>query len=167
MATQISDPQQLFVHKLGATLTMEQTVVTMLKELSGKANDTELKQQLSHHREETEQQIRNLNQIFAALGTQPQTQPCPVIDGLDKEGKETLQQTTPELHDAVILSGCAEVEHHEIAVYDGLITMAEQLDQDDIVALLEENLDQEEHTLKEVEKAFEQQAKHLAEQVTA
>ena len=43
---QISDPQQLFVHKLGSTLTMEQTVVTMLKELSGKANDTELKQQL-------------------------------------------------------------------------------------------------------------------------
>jgi ferritin-like metal-binding protein YciE len=164
---QISDPQQLFVHKLGATLTMEQTIVTMLKELSGRANDTELKQQLSHHREETEQQIDNLNQIFAALGARPQTQPCPVIDGLDKEGKDTLQQTAPGLHDAVILSGCAEVEHHEIAVYDGLITMAEQLDHDDVVALLEENLEQEEHTLKEVEKRFEKQAKQLAEQIAA
>jgi ferritin-like metal-binding protein YciE len=167
MAPQISDPQQFFVHKLGATLTMEQTVVKMLRELSGKANDTELKQQLSHHREETEQQIRNLNQIFAALGKPAQTQPCPVIDALEKEGKDTLQQTAPELHDAVILSGCAEVEHHEIAVYDGLIAIAEQLDQDDVVALLEENLEQEEHTLKEVEKAFEQQAKQLAERVTA
>jgi ferritin-like metal-binding protein YciE len=78
-----------------------------------------------------------------------------------------LQQTTPELHDAVILSGCGEVEHHEIAVYDGLITIAEQLDHDDVVALLEENLEQEEHTLKEVEKAFEDQAKQLAKRITA
>lgn len=164
---QITDPKQLFLHKLGATLTMEQTIVTMLKELSGKANDTELKQQLSHHREETEQQVTNLNQVFAALGSQPATRPCPVIDGLDREGKETLQQTTPELHDAVILSGCAEVEHHEIAVYDGLITIAEQLDHDDVVALLEENLEQEEHTLKEVEKGFEKQAKTLTDRITA
>ena len=164
---QIGDSRQLFVHKLGSTLTMEHTIVTMLKELSGKANDTELKQQLAHHREETEQQIRNLNQIFAALGAQPATQPCPVIDALERESKQMLQQTTPELHDAVILNGCAEVEHHEIAVYDGLITIAEQLGHDDIVALLEENLEQEEHTLKEVEKAFEEQAKQLAERVTA
>ena len=40
--------------------------------------------------------------------------------------------------------------------------MAEQLDAGDVVALLEENLEQEEHTLKEVEQAFEQQAKQLA-----
>jgi ferritin-like metal-binding protein YciE len=164
---QITDPKQLFVHNLGSTLTMEQTIVSMLKELSGRANDTELKQQLSHHREETEQQITNLNQIFTALGSQPQTQPCPAIDGLEQEGKAVLQQTAPQLHDAVILSGCAEVEHHEIAVYDGLITMAEQLDHDDVVALLEENLEQEEHTLKEVEKAFEEQAKQLVERITA
>ena len=164
---QIGDPRQLFVRKLGSTLTLEQTIVTTLKELSGRANDTELKRQLAHHREETEQQIRNLNQIFAALGGQAAAQPCPVIDALEQEGKQMLQQTTPELHDAVILSGCAEVEHHEIAVYDGLITIAEQLDHDDIVALLEENLEQEEHTLKEVEKAFEEQAKQLAERVTA
>jgi ferritin-like metal-binding protein YciE len=160
---QITGPKQLFLHKLGATLTMEQTIVPMLDELSGKANDTELKEQLDHHRQETEQQIANLNQVFSALGSKPQTQPCPTIEGLKQEGKQMLQQTTPELHDAVILSGCAEVEHHEIAVYDGLITTAEELDQDDVVALLEENLEQEEHTLKEVEKAFEEQAKQLAE----
>jgi ferritin-like metal-binding protein YciE len=158
----LTEPKQLFLHKLGATLTMEQTVVAMLKELAGTANEPELKEQLSHHRQETEQQIANLNHAFSALGTQPQTQPCPTIDALEREGNEMLRQTAPELHDAVILSGCAEVEHHEIAVYDGLITIAEQLDHDDVVALLEENLEQEEHTLKEVEKAFEEQAKQVA-----
>jgi ferritin-like metal-binding protein YciE len=164
---ELTDPKQLFMHKLGATLTMEETVVKMLQELEGKANSTELKEQLSHHHDETQGQIANLTQAFSAAGTEPQRQPCPVIEGLEQEGKETLQQAVPELYDAVILSGCAEVEHHEIAVYDGLITMADELDLDDVVALLKENLEQEEHTLKEVEKAFEKQAKELAERIAA
>jgi ferritin-like metal-binding protein YciE len=164
---QITDPKQLFLQKLGATLTMEETIVGMLQELEQEANESELKEQLSHHREETQGQINNLTQAFSSLGKDPERKPCPVIDGLKIEGEQTLQQTTTELHDAVILSGCAEVEHHEIAVYNGLITMAEKLDQDDLVALLEENLEQEEHTLKEVEKGFEKQSKKLAERVTA
>jgi ferritin-like metal-binding protein YciE len=164
---QIGDPKTLFQHKLGAALTMEETVLTMLNELEGKAHEEELKQQLSHHADETQGQIRNLQQAFSALGVETQKQPCPTIEGLQTEGQQMLQQTATSLHDAVILGGCAEVEHHEIAVYDGLITMADELDADDIVALLEENLDQEEHTLKQVEKAFEKQSKQLAETVSA
>ena len=45
--------------------------------------------------------------------------------------------------------------------------MANELDLDDVVTLLEENLDQEQHTLKEVEKAFKKQAKEQAEKVAA
>jgi ferritin-like metal-binding protein YciE len=164
---ELNDAKTFFAHKLGATLTMEETVVTMLKELEGKANQTDLKEQLSHHRDETEGQISNLTQAFSALGKDPERKPCPVIEALDKEGKETLQKTSPELYDMAILAGCAEVEHHEIAVYDGLITMANELDLDDVVTLLEENLDQETHTLKEVEKALEKQAKEQAEKVAA
>jgi ferritin-like metal-binding protein YciE len=164
---EITDPKRFFFHKLGAALTMEETVVTMLQELEGKANSGELKEQLSHHRDETQGQISNLTQAFAACGRDPERKPCPAIQGLEKEGQETLEQTTPELYDAVILAGCAEVEHHEIAVYDGLITLADELDLDDVVALFKENLEQEEHTLKEVEKAFEKQAKELAERIPA
>ena len=164
---QIGDPKQLFVHKLGAALTMEETVVTMLQELEQKASEAELKEQLSHHREETQQQIGNLEQAFSAIGLGKRKQPCPAIEGLEVEGKEMLQQSAQELYDAVILSGCAEVEHHEIAVYEGLITMADELGEDDVVALLKENLEQEEHTLEEVEKAFEKQSKKLAERIAA
>jgi ferritin-like metal-binding protein YciE len=164
---QIGDPKQLFVHKLGAALTMEETVLSMLEELEQQANEAELKEQLSHHHDETRQQVANLEQAFSALGASKQKQPCPAIEGLEVEGKELLQQSAQELYDAVILSGCAGVEHHEIAVYDGLITMADELGEDDIVALLKENLEQEEHTLKEVEKAFEKQSKKLAERIAA
>jgi ferritin-like metal-binding protein YciE len=164
---ELTDPKKFFFHKLGATLTMEETVVTMLLELEGKANSGELKEQLSHHRDETQGQISNLTQAFSAAGREPERKPCPVIDGLEKEGKDTLQQTAPELYDAVILAGCSEVEHHEIAVYEGLITMADELELDDVVSLLKENLEQEEHTLKEVDKAFEKQVEDLAERIPA
>ncbi|HEY6835791.1 MAG TPA: DUF892 family protein [Gaiellaceae bacterium] len=164
---QIGDPKQLFMHKLGAALTMEETVLSMLGELEQQANQADLKEQLSHHHDETRQQVANLQQAFSAIGREVEKRPCPAIDGLQKEGKEMLQQSAQELYDAVILSGCAEVEHHEIAVYDGLIQMADELGEEDIVALLKENLEQEEHTLKEVEKAFKKQTKELAERIAA
>ena len=55
--TTIETPQELFVHKLGAALTMESTVEEMLGKLVEKAKSSELKQQLRHHREETQAQI--------------------------------------------------------------------------------------------------------------
>lgn len=161
---QIGDPKQLFVHKLGAALTMEETVLSMLEELEQQANEAELKEQLSHHHDETRQQVANLEQAFSALGASKQKQPCPAIEGLEVEGKELLQQSAQELYDAVILSGCAEVEHHEIAVYDGLIIMAEQMGDDDVIALLNENIEQESATLEKAIKSAERLAQRVVRQ---
>ena len=61
----------------------------------------------------------------------------------------------------MILSGVIETEHHEIAVYDGLIIKAEQMDEDDIVALLQENLEQEESALDKAVKSAEKSAQQL------
>src|SRR5204863_10193492 len=150
-----------------ATLTMKRTNVDTLEELEREAHSSELKEHLSHQRDETQGQIANVTQAFAAFGRDAERKPCPVIEGLNEEGEKTLQETTTELHGLVILAGCSEVEHHEIAVYNGLIELADQLGEDDVVALLKENLEQEEHTLKGVEKAFEKQTKTQAERVAA
>jgi|tagenome__1003787_1003787.scaffolds.fasta_scaffold20844845_2 ferritin-like metal-binding protein YciE len=151
--TNIDDPHQLFLHNLGAALTMENTVDTMLGKLIEAANDSELTQQLRHHREETQAQIRNLHQAFQALGEEPKEMPCPAIEGIEKEGETNLLMTSDELNDAVILAGAAETEHHEIAAYENLIVHANAMGHDDVVALLQENLEQEQHTLGEVLKA--------------
>ncbi len=154
----IESPKDLFVHKLGAALTMENTVEEMLGGLVEKANDPQLKQQLRHHREETQAQIRNLRQAFSTIGMEAKERPCPAIEGIEKEGDSTLGMTEESLNDAVILAGAAETEHHEIAVYENLIVHASALGHDDIVSLLQENLEQEQHTLGEVLKATIQQA---------
>jgi ferritin-like metal-binding protein YciE len=159
--TKIENPKELFVHNLGATLTMENTVEEMLGKLVEEANDSELKKQLRHHREETQAQIRNLHQVFESLGMQPQTNPCPAIEGIEREGEANLKMADESLHDDVILAGCAETEHHEIAVYENLIVHANALGHDDITTLLTENLEQEQHTLGEVLKASMKKAKKV------
>jgi ferritin-like metal-binding protein YciE len=57
------------------------------------------------------------------------------------------------------------VEHYEIATYQGLLTQAEAMGQEDIVALLQENLEQEQHTLGEVERSAERLAQRAAQTV--
>ena len=157
----VETPNELFTHKLGAALTMEETILEMLDELEGEASDPQLKQQLRKHHQETQQHVQNLRQIFVALGEEPEKQDCPTIEGLQKEGKAMIKQVDDSLVDAVILNGVIETEHHEIAVYDGLIITAEQMEDEDVVALLHENLEQEEATLDRAVKAAEQSAQQL------
>lgn len=139
----------------------------MLEKNAQEAQDEQIKQQFSHHREETRQQVQNLEQALQALGEQPTTQPCPAIDGLKTEAEQMVQQTSSQLVDSVLLGGAAETEHHEIAVYEGLITKAEAMGQQEIVDLLQQNLEQEQHTLQEVESKAQQLAQREAQQVRA
>ena len=159
----IESPRELFVHKLGAALTMEETILGMLEELAEKANDPQLKQNLRAHHRETEQQVRNLERAFQALGVEQDAQPCPTIEGLEKEGEQNLKDVDAALNDAVILAGVIETEAHEIAVYDGLITVAEAMDEQDIVALLRENLENEQQTLQKARKAKVQLSQRIAQ----
>jgi ferritin-like metal-binding protein YciE len=134
----------------------------MLGQLIEAAQDGELKQQLRHHREESQAQIRNLRRAFESLGQEPKEMPCPAIEGIEKEGQMSLLMVADALKDSVILAGAAETEHHEIAVYDGLITHAGAMGHEDVVALLRENLEQEQHTLAEVEKATQTNAQRTS-----
>jgi ferritin-like metal-binding protein YciE len=158
MFERLNTPQELFSFKLGAALTMENNVLEMLGKLEEESQSDQLKQQFRHHAEETQQQIRNIEQAFHALGQEPDDSPCPAIQGLDKEAKANIKMADDSVVDAVILSGAAETEHHEIAVYEGLITQANAMGKNDVVQLLQQNLEQEQHTLEEVKQAAQQLA---------
>jgi ferritin-like metal-binding protein YciE len=162
MFERLNTPQELFSFKLGAALKMENTVLEMLGKLEEEAQRDQLKQQFRHHADETREQIANLEQAFKELGEEPDDSPCPAIEGIDKEGKANIKKADDSVVDAVILSGAAETEHHEIAVYEGLITHAEAMGQAEIVRLLTANLEQEQHTLEEVKSATRELARETA-----
>jgi ferritin-like metal-binding protein YciE len=157
---QLSDPQELFAYKLGTTLAAERKVHTELGKMERKAQLPELKQGFARHREETEQQIRNVEQALEAIGAPATAHDDLVAKAIAQQAEQMLGRVDDSLVDAVLAAGAADTEHHEIAMYDGLIAMAGKMGQEDVVALLQENLEQELQTLRELETVTER----LAEQ---
>jgi ferritin-like metal-binding protein YciE len=101
----IESPRDLYIHKLGAALEMENTILEMIQQLEEHANNTQLEQALAHHRQETEQHVANLERAFQALGEEPNASSCPAIEGLEKEGQANLKMVDESLNDDVIVSG--------------------------------------------------------------
>jgi ferritin-like metal-binding protein YciE len=147
MFEHLNTPEEIFSFKLGATLTMEKKLVEVLEELEESAQRNEIKQALREHREETKQHVANVERCFELLGEEIDDSPCPAIEGMAKEGKATIKKTDDSVVDAVILSAATESEHHEIAVYETLITNAEARGASEVAGLLRQNLEQEKHAL--------------------
>src|SRR4051794_13407509 len=159
MFERLNTPEEAYNFKLGAASKMEHTVLDKILEDSiDEAHDEGIKQLFRHHADETRQQIRNLEQVFGAFGWDVDDSPCPAIEALHKEAKTNVKKTDDAIVDSVILSGALETEHHEIAVYEGLIIDARAMGRDDVVRLLEQNLEQEQHTLQEAKSALEKVA---------
>lgn len=145
---------ELLAHKLGSALTMERDVLKMLDKLHEEAHSEQLKQHLAHHADETREQERNIVRAFESLGMEADDKPCPAIEAIDKEGRVQIKRAADWLVDDIILAGAAETEHYEIAVYEWLIAHVEAMGRTDVVALLQQNLEQEQHTLDEVRRAI-------------
>jgi ferritin-like metal-binding protein YciE len=160
---EVNDARALFVHQLGEALNMERTVLTMLKRNREAAQDSEVEQLFADHLAETEGHVANLEQAFSVLGEQAAGHTCYGMDGMKKEAQDMIEKITPELLDGALAAGATHVEHYEIATYKGLLTHAEAMGEEDITALLQENLEQEEQTLAKVEST----AVRLAQRATA
>ena len=154
MFERLNTPEEAYNWKLGAALKMEHTVLEKILEDSiEESQDARLEQLFRHHADETRQQIRNLEQVFERFGWDVDDSPCPAIEAIHKEAKSNVKKTDDSIVDSIILSGALETEHHEIAVYEDLIINARAMGRDDVVRLLQQNLEQEQHTLGEVMKS--------------
>lgn len=160
---EINNAKKLFEHELGMALGAERKVLATLKKLEASARREELKQRFRHHHEETEGQIENVEQALRAIGAEGGHE-SDAANGIAVEGEKLIEKVDEELVDAVLLAAAAKTEHVEIAMYEGLITKAAAMGADDVVALLQENLEQELHTLEEVRQASQMLSTELAAQ---
>jgi ferritin-like metal-binding protein YciE len=130
----------------------------MLGKNAKAAQSSELADLFRHHQRETREHIANLEKVFAVFGWDVDGSPCPAIEGIEKEGKANVRKSGKLVVDDVLLAGAAETEHHEIAVYEALITHAQAMGKGEVVELLKQNLEQEQQTLGEVMQAAEKAA---------
>ena len=160
----ITEPRQLFVKELGEMLYVEQELAKeVLPELVREVKHPKFKEGLETHLEETREHVKNLERAFELLGESAQAEKSRPMDGLKQQHDMIARDIEPDvLRDLFDAAAAAKTEHLEISGYQSLITSAESLGEDEIVSLLEENLDDERKTLKEVEQIAEELAKQPA-----
>jgi ferritin-like metal-binding protein YciE len=136
--------EDLFVHFLRDMYYAEKQVLKALPKMSRKADAEELRAAFDHHREETEQHVANLEQVFELLELRPRGVTCEAIDGILEEGKEIMSEADDaDTRDAGMIAAAQAVEHYEITRYGTLIAWANQLGKQDAAKLLRANLEQE------------------------
>jgi ferritin-like metal-binding protein YciE len=150
MFERIKSPEDLMHHKLAVAMRMEHMTLGMLGKNAEESNDEQVSQLLRRHQEETREQIDRLDKAFGAFGWEPDEDIDLVIGAQDKEATAEVKTTDDRLVDNIILQCAAATEHHEIAVYEGLIANSRAMGRDDVAQLLQQNLEQEQHTLDEV-----------------
>lgn len=134
----------LFQHALKDIYYAEKKIYKALPKMIKAAEDDDLKQGLTDHREETADQIAKLEEIFELMGMRPKAEKCDAIDGILEEGDGILEDfgdTTAG--DAAIIFSCQAVEHYEITRYGGMYAFATALGLKEVADLVQEILTQE------------------------
>jgi ferritin-like metal-binding protein YciE len=148
----LTTPRELFVHELSDAMSAEQQILKMLPELQNEVLNHEVQEALKTHEQETQQQIRNIQEVFRQLGETPEATTCYAVKGLDEEHKALLkEQPSPEILEMANLSAASKTEHYEMAMYTGLVQLAKDLGENEAAQLLQDNLDQEKEMAVRVE----------------
>jgi ferritin-like metal-binding protein YciE len=140
----MKDLEGLFKHFLRDIYYAEKQILKTLPKMARKAGSDQLREALEEHRQETEQQIENLEQVFEMVGLKPRGVTCEAMDGILEEGKEIMEEAEAEdARDAGMIAAAQAVEHYEITRYGTMIAWAGTLGMADAARLLQQNLDQE------------------------
>ncbi|HEY1933515.1 MAG TPA: ferritin-like domain-containing protein [Acetobacteraceae bacterium] len=122
----------------------ERQILKALPKMAKAAQNSDLKEALTHHRQETEGQVERLQKAFESMGKAARGSTCEAINGIIEEGEETVEQF-PEgsVRDAGIVANAQAVEHYEMARYGTIIAWARIGGHNDVVKLMEETLAEE------------------------
>jgi len=158
----ITTLHELFLEQLRDLYSAETQLTKALPEMAKAANDAKLKQGFETHLEETKGHVQRLEQIFKKLDEKPTGKTCQAMEGVIKEGKETINEdATPEVKDAALIAAAQRVEHYEIAGYGTVRTYAKLMGHDDASALLQQTLDEEAATDKKLTTAAQTLNAHV------
>lgn len=143
----LSSLEELYHEELQDIYDAEHQILKALPKMVEAASAPELKRAFDLHLQQTQGQIRRLEQIFGQIGMKPQGKPCVAMEGLITEGAELIaMRADPEVKDAGLIAAAQRIEHYEIAGYGCLRTWARQLGHHQVAQLFQQTLDEEEQT---------------------
>ncbi|SRR5712692_5453600 len=90
----IQSPRDLFFYNLCAMYDAEQKLTQILPILAQECISPQAREAFMQHEQETFQHVRNLEQCFQILGSQPRTLENHTVAGLRRDHDETTSQHT-------------------------------------------------------------------------
>jgi ferritin-like metal-binding protein YciE len=136
--------KEVLIDELRDMYSAENQLVKALPKLAKGAKDSTLKQLFTEHLAETKGQVLRLRQVFEHLEEKPTGEHCNGMEGVIEEGADALEKDEEGASfDSGIIGAALRTEHYEIAGYTACIAMAKTLGEREIVALLNENLQEE------------------------
>ncbi|WP_226481658.1 ferritin-like domain-containing protein [Natrinema amylolyticum] len=155
----IDSTEDLFVDGLKHAYHTEQRLVDALEELEQTSSNEELTSGFAEHREETQNHIDRLEEVFEQVDASAEGEEDPVVEGMIEAHEEFMDKDpSQEAIDRFNIAAGQKSEHYEIAVYGNLIPMADQLGMDDAADTLEQTLREEQdelETLSEMGEEFD------------
>src|SRR5436190_13202720 len=113
----------LLVHELQDIYNAEGQILKALPKMIKAATHPDLKRAFEEHRQQTEGQVRRLEQAFKLLGVPAKGRRCEGMAGLIEEGKQVMEEDAElPVRDAALISAAQKVEHYEIASYGCVCT---------------------------------------------
>lgn len=149
--------RQLYVDELKDLYSAETQLVKVLPKLAKASSYAGLRQAFEEHLRQTSEHVSRLEQIFDTLGETPGGKKCVGMEGLVKEGAETMQEKYGDtVMDAAIIGVAQRVEHYEIAGYGTVRAFAELLGENNHVPLIEQTLEEEKRADEKLTQLAEQ-----------
>lgn len=143
----LKDLNALFLHELRDLYSAEKQLTKALPKMAKAATNEELQRGFEGHLEETEKQIKRLEEVFRELDASPRGPKCAAMEGLIEESKELLEnEADPRVLDAALIGAAQRVEHYEIAGYGCVRSLAQQLGMTRLAEELQHTLDEEKKT---------------------
>lgn len=140
--------QDLFVEQLKDLYSAEQQFTEAQTKVAKAVSDSELKEGVTMHIEQTKEQIARLKKVAEMLDLSSLTgKTCQAAKGLVAEAEELLSEDgDPAVKDAGIIASLQRVEHYEMAGYGTVVAYAKRLGHQEVATLLEQTLEEEKAT---------------------
>lgn len=143
----VEDLSVIFEDLLKDIYWAEKHLTNALPKMSKAAHGKNLKAGFDKHLQETNNQIVRLEKVFELMGKKAVGKKCAAMEGLVKEGEESIAEYQEGFaRDAALIVAAQKVEHYEIAAYGSLRTHASLLGMQEAALLFEETLDEEKTT---------------------
>ncbi len=165
MPMKVTNLEELFIEELKDLYSAETQLTEALPKMAEAAVSPQLKKGFQDHLKQTKRQIARLEEIFSGRDYSPRGKKCIGMEGLIKEGEEVIKSDMDKsVLDAALIAAAQRVEHYEIAAYGTVRKFAEMLGDTKAMRLLDETLQEEGNTDKQLTMFAENFANQKAKQ---